>query len=134
MIDKDRLNHSLAVARKMVEIGKSYNMNEKQLQELFVLGYVHDIGYEYENEQHRIIGGDILKQCNYKYWKEVYYHGEIDCEYSSAYLNILNKADMQVDKFGNDVGYTKRLEDIKGRYGEDSTVYKKVKKLMNLIK
>ena len=134
MIDKDRLNHSLAVARKMVEIGKSYNMNEKQLQELFVLGYVHDIGYEYENDQHGIIGGDILKQCNYKYWKEVYYHGEIDCEYSSVYLNILNKADMQVDKFGNDVGYTKRLEDIKDRYGENSTVYKKVKKLMNLIK
>lgn len=30
---------------------------------------------------------------------------------------------MQVDKYGNDVGYTKRLEDIKSRYGENSTTY-----------
>ncbi len=133
MIDKDRLNHSLAVARKMVEIGKSYNMDEKQLQELFVLGYVHDIGYEYENDKHGVTGGNILKQSNYKYWQEVYYHGEVDCEYSSKYLDILNMADMQVDKFGNDVGYTKRLEDIKGRYGEDSIVYQKVKKLITTL-
>ncbi len=29
MLDEDRLKHSLAVARKMVEIGKLYNMDEK---------------------------------------------------------------------------------------------------------
>ena len=40
-------------------------------------------------------------------------------------------ADMQIDKFGNDVGYTKRLEDIKNRYGENSEVYKKVEILVN---
>lgn len=32
MIDVDRLKHSIAVARKMVEIGKKYNLNDKQLQ------------------------------------------------------------------------------------------------------
>ena len=31
---------------------------------------------------------------------------------------------MQIDKYGNDVGYDKRLEDIKSRYGENSTTYK----------
>ena len=74
MIDEDRLKHSIAVARKMVEIGQNYNLNNQQLQELFVLGYNHDIGYEYgNNENHRVIGGNILKHNNYKYWKEIYY-------------------------------------------------------------
>ena len=27
-MDESRLNHSLAVARKMVEIGKEYNLND----------------------------------------------------------------------------------------------------------
>ena len=32
MIDNDRLNHSLAIARKMVEIRKEYNLNDDELQ------------------------------------------------------------------------------------------------------
>ena len=131
MIDKDRLNHSIAVARKMVEIGKEYNLTDEQLQELFVLGYNHDIGYEFgNNENHRIVGGNILKANNYKYWQEVYYHGEVDIEYNSMYLDILNQADMQIDKFGIDVGYDNRLNDIKNRYGEDSEIYSKAKQLI----
>ena len=42
---------------------------------------------------------------------------------------------MQIDKYGNDVDYVKRLEDIKNRYGENSTTYKNaeilVTKLLN---
>ena len=130
MIDKNRLKHSLAVAKKMIEIGKEYNLNDKELQDLFVLGFNHDIGYEYGNNlNHEHIGGEILKRNDYKYWKEVYYHGDINAQYSSLYLEILNKADMQIDKYGNDVGYTKRLEDIKNRYGENSLTYKNAETL-----
>lgn len=83
-----------------------------------MLGFNHDIGYEYsENgKNHNKIGGEILKSSGFKYWREVYYHGEITQEYSSQYLDILNCADMQIDKKGNDVGFEKRLEDIKNRY------------------
>ena len=124
-MDENRLKHSLAVAKKMIEIGKEYNLNDKELQDLFVLGFNHDIGYEYGNNlNHEHIGGEILKRNNYKYWKEIYYHGDINAQYSSLYLEILNKADMQIDKYGNDVGYTKRLEDIKTRYGENSITHK----------
>ena len=131
MINNDRLNHSLAVARKMVEIGKKYNLNDNELKDLFVLGFNHDIGYEYgNNSNHAHIGGEILKRNNYKYWKEIYYHGNINTEYASLFLTILNKADMQIDKYGDDVGYTKRLEDIKSRYGENSTTYKNAKTLI----
>lgn len=135
-MDEDRLKHSLSVARKMVEIAKSKNLNEEDIENCFVIGYNHDIGYEFaENKfNHNIIGGEILKNSNFKYWKEIYYHGEIDTEYKSLYLDILNQADMQIDKYGNDVGYDKRLEDIKNRYGEDSEVYNKCYKLIDKLR
>ena len=57
-MDENRLKHSLAVARKMVTIGKEYKLNNNELQDLFVLGFNHDIGYEYgNNSNHGRIGG-----------------------------------------------------------------------------
>ena len=136
MFDKDRLNHSIAVANKMIEIGKSFKLEENDLRELFVLGYNHDIGYEFctDNLKHNIIGGGILKNNGYKYWKEVYYHGNPDAEYKSLFLKILNMADMKIDKYGNDVGYEKRLEDIKSRYGKNSKPYICSSKIINSLK
>lgn len=124
-MDNDRLKHSISVARKMVEIGKNYNLSDSELQELFILGFNHDIGYEFSNVglDHNVIGGNILKENGYKFWQEVYNHGNPNANYSSLYLKILNIADMQIDKYGNDVGYEKRLEDIKNRYGENSKPY-----------
>lgn len=134
-MNEDRLKHSIAVARKMVEIAKSINLNENEIKACFIIGYNHDVGYEFTENgvNHNIIGGNILKDNGFKYWKEIYYHGEIDTEYNSLYLDILNKADMQIDKYGNDVGYKKRLEDIKSRYGENSEVYNKCCKLIDKI-
>ena len=131
-MNKDRLNHSLAVANKMIEIGKNLNLKDIELQDLFVLGYNHDIGYDFSSNklEHNIVGGEILKNNGYKYWKEVYYHGNPNCEYQSLFLQILNMADMQIDKYGNDVGYEKRLEDIKNRYGEDSIQYVNANKVI----
>ena len=58
-MDYDRLKYSLAVANKMVEIGKKYNLNESDLQDLFILGYNHDIGYNLCSNkiEHNIVGG-----------------------------------------------------------------------------
>ncbi len=50
------------------------------------------------------------------------------------YLKILNQADMQIDKYGNDVGYNKRLDDIESRYGSESDVFKKCLELVKSIK
>lgn len=131
-MDFDRLKHSISVARKMVKIVKNYNLSDNELQELFILGFNHDIGYEFSDKgvNHNVIGGNLLRDNNYKYWKEVYYHGKPDVPYKSLYLDILNMADMQIDKYGNDVGYEKRLEDIKNRYGEESEPYLCCKKLV----
>lgn len=132
----DRIKHSYAVALKMQEIGKYLNLTEDQIKELFILGFNHDIGYHFikDNESHSKIGGEVLKRSNYKYWEEVYYHGEIDINYSSLYLDILNLADMQIDKSGNDVGFEKRLLDIESRYGNESIVYKKCNTLVKTLK
>ena len=132
----DRLKHSYAVAKKMKEIAINLNLCEKDQQDLFLLGFNHDIGYEYSENgiDHGKIGGLILKNSDYKYWKEVYYHGKVTDEYGSMYLDILNQADMQIDKYGNDVGYDARLEDIKSRYGVDSNVYITCKNLISKLK
>ena len=137
MFDEDRLKHSYAVAKKMQQIGKMIGMKQKQLEELFIIGFNHDIGYEYsENgKNHNKIGGELLKNSGFKYWKEVYYHGELTQEYSSQYLDILNCADMQIDKKGNDVGFEKRLDDIKNRYYDtDKSVYEKCCRMVNFYK
>ena len=135
-MNDDRLKHSISVGRKMVELGKKHNLTEEDLNNLFLLGYNHDIGYEFEKNgvDHNIIGGNLLKENGYKFWKEVYYHGNPDSEYNSLYLDILNEADMQIDKYGNDVGYDKRLEDIKERYGENSKPYICSKMIIDRIK
>ena len=134
-MDNDRLKHSYAVANKMIELGKEKSLSEIELQELFLLGYLHDIGYEFGiNDNHNVIGGNLLKGSNYKYWQEVYYHGIPNSEYKSLYLDILNTADMMIDKYGNDVGFDKRLENIKKRYGEDSIQYINSFKIINELK
>ena len=135
-MDEDRLKHSLAVARKMVEIAKNKSLSTEDIENCFAIGFNHDIGYEFtpNGVNHNVIGGNILKNNGFKYWQEVYYHGENDTEYDSLYLTILNQADMQIDKYGNDVGYDKRLCDIKSRYGEDSIVYKKCFELIEKIR
>ena len=134
-MDDYRLKHSYAVANKMIELGRKKDLTDEQLQELFLLGYVHDIGYQIgTNENHNVIGGNILKNNSYKYWQEVYYHGVPNSKYKSLYLDILNTADMMIDKYGNDVGFDKRLEDIKNRYGEDSIQYINCIKIINELR
>ena len=139
MITENRQKHSLAVARKMVEIGKSMGLKANQLTDLFLIGYNHDIGYEFSDKtgkEHNKIGGYMLKQAGFKFWEEIFYHGEPKIDGHSKnlnilYLNFLNQADMQIYKNGQDVGTQKRLQDIKDRYGADSEVYKKCILLVN---
>ena len=133
-MDFDRMKHSLAVARKMVEIGNKLELNKEQLHELFILGFNHDIGYEFgTNESHNIIGGNMLKNSGYKYWQEVYYHSNPEAGYNSLYLDILNEADMKINKYGEDVGYEKRLEDIRNRYGSDAVQYNDALKIIDYL-
>ena len=130
-----RANHSWAVARKMVEIGKKRNLSEEEQEDLFVLGINHDIGYQFgNNENHNELGAEFLKENGYKYWKEVYYHGKPNSEYSSIYLDILNEADMKINKEGQEVSYEERLDDIADRYGKESIQYQNAEKVISTLK
>ena len=134
-MDDNRVRHSIAVARKMAEIARVQKMSESEIKQCFIIGYNHDIGYEFfvDGLNHNVIGGEILRESGFKYWREIYYHGEPKTEFKSKYLDILNQADMQIDRYGNDVGYEKRLKDIKLRYGEKSEVYNKCYELINSL-
>lgn len=126
MIFLPKMQHSMGVGRKMAQIATKKGLSKEQIEDCFLLGLLHDIGYEYTEDfsEHEHIGGKVLERNGYRYWREVYYHGHPTDEYQSLYLDILNAADQQVDTHGNDVGYENRLKDIKIRYGETSKAYK----------
>lgn len=134
-MDEERLKHSLGVAKKMVSIAQELGLDEEEQKELFILGFNHDIGYEYgDSSDHGEVGGKLLEESEYKYWKEIYYHGKITDEYESLYLDILNTADMLIDGTGKDVGFDGRLKDIEERYGIDSAVYNRCRDLIDSLK
>lgn len=132
MIDEDRIKHILAVARLMKDNAEKIGLDSK---EMFTLGLLHDIGYEFGgSEEHHLNGYKVLEKQNYKYSKEVLYHGKPTDKYSSPALDLLNFADMHIDKKGNYVSFEDRLEDIKSRRGEDSPHYKNSKKIIYGLK
>lgn len=135
-ISEDRVKHSLSVGKLMYQLSKNKGWLEEKCQDMFILGYLHDIGYEFSENQneHPKKGGLLLKQQNYPYWQEVYYHGLIDIEYKSKELDLLNYADMSIDSKGNNVGFLKRLEDIEIRYGVDSKQYKDARKIVETLR
>ena len=97
MISFDRMTHQLSVARDLVEQAQSRGTySEQELQNLFVLGYLHDIGNEFatDPDDHAAIGGEVLKRLGFTYWAEVANHGNPESSYSSAELDLLNSADM----------------------------------------
>ena len=130
-ISNDRLKHSVGVARLMYEMSLQKRWSLEKSKEMFSLGFLHDIGYEFSErqEEHPQIGGTMLKRQGYKYWKEVYYHGTVIDEYHSEELMLLDVADMLIDSCGVRVEATERLEDILRRYGIESMQYKGAKLL-----
>ncbi len=128
MITEDRLRHILGVARKAQELALKVKPNdETYAQDMFLLGFLHDVGYEFTptGKGHSSIGGELLKRCGYTYWKEVANHGCYENEQMSDELFILNCADMSIGADGKCCTMVERLEDIGGRYGKDSSAYQK---------
>ncbi len=127
MIDKLRLIHMCAVANLMKKTAKNLNLNEN---EMFLLGFLHDVGYEFDKDNHELAGGKFLATQNYKFFNEVLFHGEPNCKYHSSALDLLNYCDMHINSAGKFVSFNQRLEDIALRYGKDSIIYTKAKMLI----
>lgn len=122
-ITTDRMKHCLAVAVKMKQLAaENPDLYPVNPDEAFVLGILHDIGYEFSDEQkeHAAKGGLLLKEQGYKYWQEVYYHGIPQEEYDSPLLRLLNYADLTTGPTGEYVTVQERIDDIAARYGKGS--------------
>lgn len=128
MITENRWKHILGVARKAKEFALKIKPNdEKYAEDMFLLGLLHDLGYEFSEtgRGHSDIGGEILKRSGYKYWNEVANHGYSENVCMTDELFILNCADMSIAADGKNCTMAKRLENIGTRYGVDSSAYRK---------
>ena len=135
-ITENRLKHSHAVALKMKEFAKEkHDQFPVQPDEAFILGMLHDIGYEFVDEQqeHASAGGRMLKEQGYKYWEEVFYHGIPQDQYDSPMLRLLNYVDMITGPDGTYMSIDERIDDIAKRYGKDSRQEKEAIKLADFI-
>ena len=119
----DRMNHSLSVANKMKELVEgSPNEYNASPNEAFIIGILHDIGYEFVDDQkeHAHVGGLTLKKQGYKYWKEIFYHGLPQNEFTSPELWLLNYVDMITGPTGKYTTLVERIKEISVRYGMGS--------------
>lgn len=132
MIDEDRMKHILAVARLMKEKAEEVGLDPE---EMFLLGMMHDVGYEFGgSEEHHLVGAGILEKQNYKYYLEVLFHGKPTTEYQSPALDLLNYADMHINKKGEYVTFEDRLQDIANRRGKDSPHYRNCRVIIEGLK
>jgi predicted hydrolase (HD superfamily) len=136
-ISENRLKHILAVATKMKRMAETdHGIYPVDPDEAFVVGMLHDIGYEFSKEpgEHAIKGGLLLKEQGYKFWQEIYYHSTVQDEYDSPMLRLLNYADITTGPAGTDMTVQERIEDIADRYGRGSAQETEAIKMANLLK
>ena len=132
-ISENKVKHMLGVARKCYKISKEMGQSEEFARKMFVIGYNHDIGYEFstKNELHNYKSYEMLKTLGIE-CESILHHGELINKASLEWL-ILNQADLQVNSKGEDVGVEGRLYDIKIRYGENSKEYINAIELAHIV-
>lgn len=123
---ENRYRHCYGVGRRMYEYARDVlHWNEKRCGEMFVLGNLHDIGYELDPDAfgHDLVLANILSG-SYKYAGEIRYHSALQDELLSEEMKLLYFADATVDGYGRFCTLDERLADLKERHGENSEVYK----------
>lgn len=136
MITENRLKHMLGVACRCREIAQEREMNETEQDKMFLLGFLHDVGYERaeSNEEHAGAGARMLASVKFPYSQEVRLHGKavMDFQRTDA-LDILNQADLETMPDGARCTVKQRLDDIADRFGGDSRQYKEAKKISEML-
>lgn len=125
MLTNYRTHHMLTVARKCYKIAKNLGKDETFCQKMWLVGYLHNIGYEFNEEQHEIASGNLLRLLgitDYHIIEAVRNHSSYG-DINNATWRILVQADLQVNYLGNEVTVEQRLKDIETRYGEQSPQY-----------
>lgn len=120
-----RARHIIAVAEMMRDIADDYPGLELNGEQMYLLGFLHDIGYAFTDvrNRHGIIGGQVLETAGYGYAQEVANHGMPETSLPGSIGNaqrLLNLADMMTDSRGRHIDINERLSNIAQRYGFDS--------------
>lgn len=133
----DRMKYSLGVANGMYRVVRA---NPEQYgvssEDAFTLGFVHDIGYQFDEDgkYHALVGGLLLKNQGYKYWREVYYHGIAQPEWESPLLWLLNYVDMSIGPDGEPMSLEDRLDDVAARFGKGSPQFRAASDMYRALK
>lgn len=129
MISENKLKHMIGVARECERLAKEKHATPAMQTACFMMGLLHDIGYEKCNENdiesHGEKGREMIKSFK-KYEHEIMdaiaKHGNaMTC--SSLFDTILNTADLTIDHEGNRVSVEERLAEIKDRYKDTNPQY-----------
>lgn len=124
-ITNNKLCHCLGVARQCYKIAKEkYDFDEEAARGMFVVGFNHDIGYEFcdKPNEHPMESARMLDLAFGTYNSTIARHGN-PCYEQTISLRILNEADLTVSHTGDIITAEERLLGIKQRYGEDSREY-----------
>ena len=130
-IQEAKLLHISAVANLMYERAFEMTGDEKYAEEMYVLGFVHDIGYIFGAKGHAEAGGDLMTRVGFKYADAVSLHGEgdLDPDRLTQEVMLIQWCDMSVGPGGVRMSVAERLEDIGVRYGTDSKQYREAAKV-----
>lgn len=137
-ISERKLKHSLGVARMCEKLAKKESVSKTQQDACFVMGFLHDIGYEHANtlSEHPEISYEMIHNAilyEQKILSAIRNHGT-KYDNLSFFDKILNTADLMIDHEGNTVTIEERLSGIKNRHGEDSIHYQHAKQQADIIK
>lgn len=127
MISERKLLHTIGVARKCEQLAQEKGLSKEEQDACFVMGFLHDIGYEHCQEitEHPKSGAEMinnfLKNKN-ECVAAIERHGRA-YENLSVYDEILNMADMTVNHIGEEVRMQERLLSIASIHGQFSDHY-----------
>lgn len=132
-----RYMHCYSVGKKMHDYAiNKLKWSEEKSNEMFILGNLHDIGYEFDKDPERdgITLSELLDKDGYKYFNEIKFHAKLQEDYTSEEMDLLYFADLTVDGIGNWVTYDERINDLINRYGKDSKVVDDSYKIIEYLK
>ncbi len=136
-LPKERIAHMHGVAELMYKYYDKFDCKYLTHTQIYMLGLNHDIGYVISKSGHEAFGAELFPFRSTMY-ECMYWHGTAPQEYMQIKecckedipdeLILLWWADLMVESSGKNagqiVGFQKRLENIKKRYGIDSGPYK----------
>lgn len=131
-LDSKTVMFSLGVAEYMRKHAGEYDI--KDADRMYVLGLIHDIGLISAEKEHAQYGANLFNTDN-QFRECIFYHNATPEEYMEQNLCsaseippemiLLWTAVLSIGETGGHIGFESKLEEIKGRYGSDSIIYKK---------